>query len=199
MKRGRADSDTTYAVGNRHSCRLPRVHMDTMPALQPPAEVHQVYDAWHCDCSDTPHLLYMMHNTRSVWRVSKSMLGSQWGHSTVIQRLCCGLRDRGHGIPHIVAPVPASLNQPRGNVCPARARRMPCALPLYYVSYLWPQVCPHLGKSPKSTAPDRKPSLQGTLHKTKYEISTTQNGTPTASNHHPCHRHKVGAKDGPNS
>jgi len=118
MKRGRADSDTTYAVGNRHSCRLPRVHMDTMPALQPPAEVHQVYDAWHCDCSDTPHLLYMMHNTRSVWRVSKSMLGSQWGHSTVIQRLCCGLRDRGHGIPHIVAPVPASLNQPR--TCPKK-------------------------------------------------------------------------------
>ena len=27
----------------------------------------------------------------------------------------------------------------------------------------------------------------------------TQNVTPTKSNHHPCHCHKLGAKDGPNS
>ena len=46
---------------------------------------------------------------------------------------------------------------------------------------------------------DRKPSLQGTLCKPKYENSTTQNVTPTTSNHHPCHRHELGAKDGPNS
>ena len=49
------------------------------------------------------------------------------------------------------------------------------------------------------TALDRKPSLQGTLHKPKYEDSITQHVTPTTSNHHPCHCHKLGAKDGPDS
>ena len=33
----------------------------------------------------------------------------------------------------------------------------------------------------------------------KYENSTTQNVTPTTSNHDPCHHHKLGAKDGPDS
>ena len=42
-------------------------------------------------------------------------------------------------------------------------------------------------------------SVQGTLYKPKYENSTTQNVTPTTSNHHPCHRHVLGAKDGANS
>ena len=60
-----------------------------------------------------------------------------------------------------------------GDVCPARARRMRGALPLYQVSYLWPQVYPHLGKPPKYTALDRKPSMQSMLHKLKYENSTT--------------------------
>ena len=31
----------------------------------------------------------------------------------------------------------------------------------------------------------------------RYENSTTQNVTATISNHHPCHHHKLGAKDGP--
>ena len=37
------------------------------------------------------------------------------------------------------------------------------------------------------------------LHKPKYENSTTKNVTPTTSNHHLCHHHKLGAKDGPDS
>ena len=49
------------------------------------------------------------------------------------------------------------------------------------------------------SALDRKPSLQGTLHKPRYENSTAQTVTPTTSNHHPCQRHKLGAKDGPDS
>ena len=65
---------------------------------------------------------------------------------------------------------------------------------------LQPQVHPHRGKSPKWTALDRKPCLQSTLYKPpKYENSTTQNVTPTTSNHHPCHHHEPGAKDGPDS
>ena len=48
-------------------------------------------------------------------------------------------------------------------------------------------------------ARDRKPSMQSTLHKPKYENSTTQNVTPTTSIHHPCQHHKLGAKDGPDS
>ena len=74
-----------------------------------------------------------------------------------------------------------------GNVCQARARRATFVLRIL-------SLAPSLSsprESPKWTTLDRKPSLQSTLHKPKYENSTTQNVTPTTSNHHRCH--KLGA------
>ena len=55
------------------------------------------------------------------------------------------------------------------------------------------------GSPPSRPALDRKPSLKGTTQKSKYETSTTHNVTPITYNHRPCHRHKLGAKDGPDS
>ena len=89
---------------------------------------------------------------------------------------------------HIHAPCQLP---PGGNVCPARYLCIK-----YLISS--PKFILTLG-SPPSRPLDRKPSLQGTLYKPNYENSTTQNVILTTSNHHPCHRHKLGAKDGPNS
>ena len=83
------------------------------------------------------------------------------------------------------------------------ARRMPGACPASYLCNKHlissPQFSLTLGSPPSRLHLDCKPSLQGTLYKPKYENSTTQNVTPTTADYHPCHRHKLGAKDGPNS
>ena len=92
-----------------------------------------------------------------------------------------------------------TLGHPWGNVWPVRAPRMPGALPLC-LSIL--SLAPSLSSPREVPQVDRtrpQPSLQGTLYKPKYEDSTTQNVTPTTSNHHPCHRQKPGAKDGPDA
>ena len=78
------------------------------------------------------------------------------------------------------------------------AQRAPGACPACYLCIKYPTLAPNLSSPREVPQVDRtgpQPSVQSTLHKPKYENSTTQNVSPTTSNHHPCHHHKLGARD----
>ena len=84
----------------------------------------------------------------------------------------------------------AQWEQGGGGVRPAHARRATFVLSIL-------ALAPSLSSAREVPQVDRTRPCKARCP--KYENSTTQNVTPTTSNHHPCHRHKLGAKDGPES